>query len=70
MKYELKHDSLALQIFQKSSKEAHTRRKIERYIRERFEGYQARGVMLSQDDIDYIKPYQQTVNISDQEETY
>ena len=64
MKYELTHDTIAKQIFDKASTEARTRRKIEKYIHERYEAYNQRGARLTQDDIDYIQPYLAQVNIS------
>ncbi|MEZ4851237.1 MAG: SUMF1/EgtB/PvdO family nonheme iron enzyme [Bacteroidia bacterium] len=70
MNYELIHDTIAKQIYQKASTEARTRRKVEKYIRERYEAYQSRGARLTQDDIDYITPYLSQVNITQEEETF
>ena len=67
MAYELIHDTIAKQIFSKASTEAQTRRKIEKYIRERFQSNQERGAKLSQDDLDYVTPYLGQVNISGEE---
>ena len=70
MNYELTHDTIAKQIFQKASSEARTRRKVEKQIRERYEAWQERGARLTQDDIDYITPYLAQVNITKEEETF
>lgn len=70
MKYELTHDTIARQVFDKASTEARTRRKVEREIRERFEANQQRGTKLTQEDIDYLKPYLDQVNIRPEEEGY
>ncbi|MEL7531680.1 MAG: hypothetical protein AAFN10_10250 [Bacteroidota bacterium] len=63
MQYELSHDTIARQVFDKASVEARTRRKVEKYIRERHEAFELRGAKLTQDDIDYISPYLEQVNI-------
>ena len=70
MGYELTHDTLAKQIFRKASTEAQTRRKIEKYIKERHQAHQERGARLTQDDLDYITPYLNQVNISPREEAF
>ena len=67
MKYELIHDTIARQIYEKASVEARTRRKVEKHIRERYEAFQLRNAKLTQDDWDYIIPYLQEVNISREE---
>lgn len=67
MKYELTHDTIARQVYQKASTEARTRRKVERYIREHYADYQDRGVQLTQDDIDYVWPYLDQVNSPEEE---
>jgi WD40 repeat protein len=64
MRYEFIHDSIAKQVYFKAGAEARTRRKVEKYIREHYEAYQERGAELTDDDIDYIKPYLGLVNIS------
>lgn len=70
MKYELIHDTIARQVFEKASTEARTRRKVERFIRERYEANQLRGAKLTQDDIDYINPYLAQVNITAEEAAF
>ena len=60
MDYELIHDTIAKQVFEKASTEARNRRKAEKYIPKRYEAYQQRGAKLTQDDIDsmYIWVYE------------
>ena len=70
MKYELIHDTIARQVFEKASTEARTRRKIEKQIKERHEAYKDREARLTQDDIDYFTPYLDQVNISEEEAAF
>ena len=49
MKYELIHDTITKQIFDIASLEARTRRKVEKYITERYEGHQLRNAKPTQD---------------------
>ena len=70
MKYELTHDTLAKLIFEKASTESRTRRKVEKFIRDRHEAYQLRGARLTQDDIDFVTPYLTQVNISAEEAAF
>ncbi|MEL6255315.1 MAG: hypothetical protein AAFR87_25130, partial [Bacteroidota bacterium] len=70
MKFEIIHDTIAKQVFEKASTEARTRRKVEKFIRERFEAHQARGAKLTRDDLDYIQPYLNQVNISTEENSF
>ena len=67
MRYEFIHDSIAKQVFTKAGAEAQTRRKVEKYIREHYDAYRERGAELTDDDIDYIKPYLALVNIGPEE---
>ena len=70
MEYELIHDTIAKQVFEKASTEARSRRKVEKYIRERYEAYKQRGAKLTQDDVDFISPYLAQVNILKEEEQF
>ncbi|WP_020537723.1 WD40 repeat domain-containing protein [Lewinella cohaerens] len=67
MHYELTHDTIAQQVYEKASTEARTRRKVERYISERHQAYHDRQVYLTQDDIDFVWPYLDQVNSSGEE---
>ncbi len=66
MKYELTHDSIAKQIFEKASTEAHTRRKVEKIIEDAHEAYldENRKTNMTLEDLDYVKPFLNEVNIS------
>lgn len=70
MGYELIHDTIAKQVYAKASTEARTRRKIEKFIAERHQAYLERGASISQEDLDYILPYRNQVNISDEEKAF
>ncbi|MEM8888272.1 MAG: hypothetical protein AAGD28_09815 [Bacteroidota bacterium] len=70
MKFEIIHDTIAKQVFEKASTEARTRRKVEKFIRERYEAHQTRGAKLTRDDLDYIQPYLNQVNISKEESDF
>ena len=67
MHYELSHDSIARQVYQKASTEARARRKVERFISERYQAYQERHAPLTQDDVDYVWPYLNVVNSKPEE---
>lgn len=67
MPYEIIHDTIARLVYEKSSAEDRTRRKIEREIRERYVAYQERGSLMSQEDLDYLLPWWDKVNITDDE---
>lgn len=64
MFFEFTHDSLAQAVFDKVSVEEKTRRKVERFIEDRFAYYEAQGVLLNQKDLSYIQPYLDQVNIT------
>ena len=70
MDYELIHDIIAKQIFEKASDEARNRRRIEKYIHDRLEAYQQRRAKLTQDDMEYILPYLSEVNLSKDEQRF
>ncbi len=70
MSYELSHDTIAKQVYEKASTEARTRRKVERFVHERHAAYTERGAALTQDDLDYVKPYRKAINISVAEEKF
>jgi len=67
MPYELAHDTIARQVYEKASTEARTRRKVERYVNERYAAHQERGASLTQDDIDFVWPYLEQINSPEKE---
>ena len=70
MKFELTHDILARAVYDKSSNEDKNRRKMERFIRERYEHYLTVGELLSEVNLEYIAPYLSQVDISKEEERF
>ena len=71
MKYELIHDRIAQQVYDKSSADAKARRKVEQLIAGKYNFYKERGQgLLSQDDLDIIRPYVTLVNIPPEQLEY
>ena len=69
MKFEISHDTLAKQIFEKSSAEAKNRRKVKALVERGLERFHDRKILLTQDDLDEIKFFQTAINFSDDEES-
>ncbi|MDX1477255.1 MAG: hypothetical protein R3301_06085 [Saprospiraceae bacterium] len=67
MQYELTHDSIARQVYDKAEGAARMRRKIEREIKEAYQAYLERGTRVPKEDLDYFEPYLTSVNISPEE---
>lgn len=70
MKIELTHDILAAKIYDRVSSDEKTLRKVEKFIGDRYQFYEARHVLLGKDDIDYINPYLKNVDISKEEDIF
>lgn len=73
MKYELAHDSIARQVFEKASSEAKMRRKVEQYITDRYDLYHAsKGAqhLLSKDDVEYINPFLSAIRLNTEERAF
>ena len=70
IRFELSHDTIARQVFDKASAEAQTRRKIEKYIRDRLAMYRERGTLLTRDDLDYIHPYLAAIQGDEEERAF
>ena len=70
MKYELSHDSIAKQLFEKASSGTRERRKIKREIKEAYIAYIQREAKLTQEDVSYFKPYLNKVNITAEEKMF
>lgn len=64
MSYELSHDSIAQQIFQKAGAAAQMRRKVERFVQDRHDAFLQRGAPLTQDDIEFVWPYLDQISSS------
>lgn len=68
MKFELSHDTLAHQVFEKSSTDSKARRKVEALLLNAVERFNKRNVLLSTADLDEIKPFEKTIDLSPDEE--
>lgn len=58
-RFELSHDMIARQVFAKASAEAQTRRKIERYVRDRH----SRGALLTAEDLDDVRKHLEAIDL-------
>lgn len=67
MYFEFAHDSLAKAVFDKVSVDEKARRKVERFVKDRYAYYLTQNVLLSQKDLDYIQPYQDVISITEDE---
>lgn len=67
MKFEFTHDTLARTVFNKSSAEAKARRQVKNMIEREFQRYKAKGILLQQDDLDELRPFQRQINFSEEE---
>lgn len=74
MKVELAHDSLAAKIYDKVSLDEKNLRKVEKFIGDRYAFYQTRKsqnkALLTKDDLDYIHPYMNEVDIEEEERRF
>ena len=70
MRYELIHDSIAKQVFEKASTDARARRKIEKDILEAHEAFKSRGARLTKEDVDYYEPYLGIINVTPQQHDF
>jgi WD40 repeat protein len=67
MRYELAHDSLARQILDRVSGEAKARRQAELLVERAYQRYRERGILLTQEDLDEIRPHEDGINFSVEE---
>ena len=71
MKYELAHDTLAKQIFLKSSDESKRRRRIKNMVEREYERHKSnRVILLSRPDLLEIKVLGKNIKFSDEEEIF
>ncbi len=61
MKYELAHDTIARHVFDKASADTKARRQARLLVERALERYRSRGVLLTQDDLDEIRPYERLI---------
>ncbi len=68
MKYELSHDTIARQVYEKSSVEAKARRKIKLLVERAHERHQQNAkILLSKEDLEEIKPFESAIAFSEAE---
>ncbi len=63
MKIELTHDILADKIYKKVSAEEKARRKVEKFVADRYEFYNGRGNLLTNNELNFIVPYLAEVDL-------
>lgn len=62
--YEFSHDSLAQKVFDRLSIQEKSLLEVKLFIEQEFTNYKARNVLLSKEDLDYINPYLNDLNLS------
>ena len=70
MKVELAHDILAKKVYDKASSEDKLILKIEQLIRQNYNRYRERDVLMSADDLDYIQPFLEQVHIPSEQNAF
>jgi WD40 repeat protein/type II secretory pathway pseudopilin PulG len=62
--FELSHDSIAKQIGEKASVDAKNRRKVETLLQQAMDLYAKRGTLLSKDQLDEIRPFEDILRLN------
>jgi WD40 repeat protein len=70
MKYELNHDAVAKQIFEKATVDMKARRKVEQLVKNNYELYLKRQALMSQEQLEEIRPFRQALNLSQEEKDF
>lgn len=70
MKIELSHDILARKIYEKSSAEDKMLLKIENLVRNGYERYQERNLLMSSEDYEYVFPALENLTITREERAF
>lgn len=70
MKYELNHDAVAKQIFEKASGDMKARRKVEQFVKDNYERYLSRQVLMTQEQLEEIRPLREALNLSQGEKNF
>jgi hypothetical protein len=70
MKVELSHDALARRIYEKASAEDKMRLKVTNFVRSRYAYYKENRILLKTDDLAYIDPYVESIDLSDAERKF
>jgi WD40 repeat protein len=64
LRYELIHDVVARQVFEKASGAALARRKAEHFLEDRFAFCVPRGLLLSKGELEYLEPFLPSISVS------
>jgi len=67
---ELRHDSLALKIYERISIQEKERLEVQRFLSLSFKEYQKRGTLLKDDDLAYILPHQRKLQLSPEMQSF
>ncbi len=70
MKYELNHDALAKQVFDKASADMKLRRKAEQLVRNNYELYLKRQALMTAEQLEEIRPFRQALNLMPEEHLF
>jgi WD40 repeat protein/energy-coupling factor transporter ATP-binding protein EcfA2 len=69
-RYELRHDSLALKIFEKITNQEKELLEVRRFINYNFAEYEKRGSILSDDDLSYVAPYERLLKLDNAQKEF
>lgn len=64
--YELRHDSLAQRIFEKITHQERELLDVRQFIVHSFKEYQKRGILLNDEDLTYIAPFERLLDLDDE----
>ena len=70
MKIELSHDILARKIYDKSSTEDKLVLKIENLIREDYQRFVDRKILMGKEDYEYVAPFLSSLNLIEEEKAF
>ena len=67
MKFEFTHDTIARTVYDKSSSEAKSRRLVSNMVERELTRFKEKGILLTQDDLDEIRPFEKQIAFSTEE---
>lgn len=67
---ELRHDSLALKIYERISLQEKERLEVQRFLNLSFKEYQKRGTLLKEEDLSYIAAHERKLDLSPEMATF
>ena len=70
MKYELNHDAVAKQIFEKATVDMKARRKVEQLVKNNYELYLKRQALMTQEQLEEVRPFRKALNLSKEESDF